>query len=212
LAGKNTMPGHSLQRRIIMKKTYVFLGLLMLLSVSSVAAAQTKSPDVARSVYSQMDANGDGVITVTEHAAFWQGRFKDIDTDKNGKLTADEFNAATQGFFGDMDTDKDGVLVAKEYVAFWCGPKAVFPEKIKAEPKKKIDANQDGKISDDECAAFWAVNFYAADQNHDGKITLDEFMVAMTKRFQEIDKNGDGFISIQEHSYFMTGKKKVSAK
>lgn len=186
-----------------MKKVCVVIVLLMLLSVAVIAEAKTNSPNVARTTFSQMDANGDGVIAVTEHAAFWQGRFKDIDVDKNGKLMAAEFNVATKQFFGDMDADKDGVLVAKEYFAFWCGPQAVFPEKIKAAPMKKLDADQNGIISDDECVVLWAANFYDVDQNHDGKITRDEFMAAMARRFKEIDKNRDGFISIQEHSLFM---------
>lgn len=190
-----------------MKRGCVVLGLLlMFLSVSGMAAAQSKSPAVARTVYSQMDANGDAEVTVTEHAAFWQGRFKDIDADKDGKLTAAEFNAATKAYFGNMDSDHNGVLVAKEYFAFWCGPKAVFPDKIKAKPRKKIDADQNGKISDDECVVYWSANFFDVDSNHDGKITLEEFMAAMSKRFKEIDKNGDGFVSVEEHAYFITGK------
>ena len=191
-----------------MKKICVFCVLLMLLLTSGIAVAEnkSKSPAMARTVYSLIDANGDAVISVTEHAAFWQGRFRDIDVDKNGKLTAEEFNAATKEFFGNMDADKNGALIAEEYLAFWCGPKAVAPEKITAKSRKQLDYNQDGKIGDDECVLFWATNFYDVDQNHDGKITMDEFMNSMTKRFKEIDKNKDGFISIEEHSYFMSGK------
>jgi Ca2+-binding EF-hand superfamily protein len=189
-----------------MKKALIVLGLLVLLSSSGIAAEGTKTPAVARTVYTQMDANGDAVISVTEHAAFWQGRFKDIDADNNGKLTTAEFNAATTEFFGNMDTDKNGQLIAKEYFAFWCGPKAVIPDKITKKPRKKMDANQDGKIDDDECVAFWSVNFIDVDKNRDGKITLEEFMAAMSKRFKEIDKKGDGFISIEEHAFFMSGK------
>lgn len=195
-----------------MKRGFVVLMMLMLmLSVAGVAAAEVKKPAVARTVYSQMDANGDNKISVTEHAAYWQGRFKEIDKDKDGKVTAAEFNAATKAFFGDMDQDKDGVLVAKEYIAFWCGPKALTPEKIKATPKKKLDANGNSIIEDDECIAFWMADLFDMDSNHDGKITSEEFMAAMAKRFKEIDRNRDGFISIEEHSYFYTGKP-VAAK
>lgn len=196
------------KEKSLMKKICALFGILMLLLIAGIATAKPVSPDVARAVFSQMDANGDKVISVTEHAAFWQGRFKEMDTNKDGKVSAEEFKAATKKFFGDMDVDKNGALVGKEYIAFWCGPKAKVPAKIKAEPMKKLDANNDGIISDDECVAFWAANFYDIDQNHDGKISLEEFMAAMTKRFKEIDKNRDGFISIQEHSYFWSGKTK----
>lgn len=191
-----------------MKKFCAVFGILMLLSVAGIAIAKPVSPDVARTVFSQIDANGDKVISVTEHAAFWQGRFKEMDTDKDGKLSAEEFKAATKKFFGDMDIDRNGKLVGKEYIAYWCGPNVKAPAKIKKEQMKKMDANNDGIISDDECVAFWSVDFYDIDQNHDGKITIDEFMAAMTKRFKEIDKNGDGFVSIQEHAYFWSGKTK----
>jgi Ca2+-binding EF-hand superfamily protein len=189
-----------------MRKGFIVLVVLMMvLSVASQGSAEVKKPAVARSVYSQMDTNGDHVITVTEHAAFWQGRFKEIDTNKDGKVSAAEFNAATKAFFGEMDTDKDGVLVVKEYVAVWCGPKAVYSDKLKAKQTKKLDADKNGIIGDDACIAFWSANFFDMDSNHDGKVTLEEFMAAMTKRFNEIDKNKDGFLSIEEHALFVPG-------
>jgi len=188
-----------------MKKRWMVLVLLMvLLTVSGAATAQPQKPATARTVYSMTDANGDTIVSVTEHAAFWQGRFKDIDADKDGKLTAAEFEAATQEFFGNMDEDQNGSLVAKEYLAFWCGPKAGVPAKIKAKSKKKLDANKDGKIGDDECVVFWSANFFDVDANHDGLITRDEFTAAMSRRFKEIDKNRNGFISFEEHAYFMS--------
>lgn len=188
------------------KGCLILVFLMMVLSISSIASAQAKKPAMARTVYSQVDANGDNAVTVTEHAAFWQGRFKDIDKDKDGKVTAAEFEAATKAFFGDMDTDKNGALVGKEYFAFWCGPKAVVPDRITAKPKKKLDANQDGKIGDDECVVFWSANLFDIDSNHDGKITSEEFMAAMSKRFKEIDKDRNGFISVEEHTYFWSNK------
>lgn len=192
---------------------WVVLVLMLVLSVAGMAAAEVKKPAMARTVYSQMDANGDNMVSVTEHAAFWQGRFKEIDKDKDGKVTAAEFNAATKQFFGDMDTDQDGVLVAKEYIAFWCGPKAIPDKaKVKATARKKLDANKDGKIGDDECLVFWSANLFDVDSNHDGKVTLEEFTALMTKRFSEIDKNKDGFISIEEHAYFWQGKKAEAKK
>jgi len=205
-AGIDLLPDSIVQRRNIMKKICVVLGLLLLLAIAGTADAQSKKPNVGRSVHSQMDTNGDKVITVTEHAAFWQKRFKDIDIDNDGKLTAAEFHAATKEFFGNIDVDKNGTLVAKEYFAFWCGPQAKFPEKIKVAQIKKLDADQNDKISANECVAYWAANLYNIDQNHDDVITLDEFIAAMSKRFKEIDHDGDGLVSIQEHAFFMTGK------
>src|SRR5512133_3657608 len=93
--GRNIRPVQFIKKEDVMKKGWmVLVALILVLSVAGMAAAQVKKPAVARTAYSQMDANGDNKITVTEHAAFWQGRFKEIDKDKDGKLSATEFNAA----------------------------------------------------------------------------------------------------------------------
>jgi len=78
--------------------------------------------------------------------------------------------------------------------------------KAKAKTKKILDADKNGKISDDECLVFWSVEIFDLDSNHDGKVTLEEFMAGMTKRFNEIDKNKNGYISIEEHAIFWSGK------
>lgn len=198
-----------------MKKGIVILGAgLILLLIAGAAMAQVKSPAMIRTAYSAMDANGDGVVTVTEHAAFWQGRFREIDAENDGKLTAAEFNAAEKRFFGDMDTDDDGALLAKEYIAFWCGPKALEPakSKTKTKTKKKLDANKNGKIGDDECVAFWVAEIYDVDANQDGKVTSEEYMAAMAAAFKEIDKDRNGLISIEEHAYFISKKAGAAKK
>ena len=111
-----------------MKKYFALSVILIMIATGQgLAADAARTPAVAKTAYSRIDANGDRVVTVTEHAAFWQGRFKDIDVDRDGKLVAEEFNAATREFFGSMDKDADGTLVAKEYFAFWCGPNRPNP-------------------------------------------------------------------------------------
>ncbi|HOW57102.1 MAG TPA: EF-hand domain-containing protein, partial [Smithellaceae bacterium] len=156
------------------------------------SSAQTKNPVVSQTVFVKMDAGKDGVITVAEHSAYWQGRFKEVDADKDGKIIAAEFEAAVKDSFGAQDADNDSILVAQEYIACWCGPNAKIPQKAKA--TKKLDANNDGKISDDECAVFWMARFKDVDENKDQKITRDEFLKAMRKIFKEIDKDGNGII------------------
>jgi len=196
------------------KGTVILVAGLVILLMSGSALAQAKSPAMIRTAYSVMDANGDGVVTVTEHAAFWQGRFKEIDADNDGKLTAAEFTAAEKRFFGDMDADDDGVLLAKEYVAYWCGPKALTlaKSKPKAKSKKRLDADKNGKIGDDECVAFWMAEFYDIDANHDGKVTSEEYMAAVTAAFKEIDRDRNGWLSMEEHTYFISGRAGTAKK
>lgn len=191
-----------------MKKACGVLVIVLALIIVGVsgAMAQTKNPVVAQTIFTKIDANGDGSITVAEYAAYWQGRFKNIDSDKDSKLIAAEFEAAVKESFGSMDTDKDNILVAQEHIAYWCGPQAKVPDKKKIKAKKNIDSDKDGKIDNDECAVFWMARFNDMDKNKDNRVTMDEFLTAMKKRFKEIDKNGDGFISIEEHAYFWSAK------
>ncbi|MCX5903950.1 MAG: hypothetical protein NTV89_10895, partial [Proteobacteria bacterium] len=102
-------------------------------------------------------------------------------------------------------------LVAQEFIAYYCSPAAEAPQTVKAKKAKKIDANKDGKIEDDECVAFWVAQTSDMDLNKDGKVTMDEFLAAAKKEFKAIDKNGDGVISVQELDYYYAPQK-VKAK
>jgi Ca2+-binding EF-hand superfamily protein len=124
---------------------------------------------------------------------------------------AAEFDAGTQQQFSSMDANKDNALVAQEFIVYYCSPAAKAPQTVKAKKVKKIDANKDGKIEDNECVAFWAAQYSDMDINKDGKVTMDEFLAAAKKEFKAIDKNSDGEISVQELDYYYTPPK-VKAK
>ncbi|MDQ1277091.1 MAG: hypothetical protein QG555_130 [Thermodesulfobacteriota bacterium] len=182
-------------------------GLVFLLILTfglGVAMAQGKSPVVTQTAFAKIDTNGDGIITVAEYNAYWQGRFSDIDidTNKDGKVMAAEFEASTKQQFSGLDANKDNSLVAQEFVAYYCGPEAKAPKKAKAKPMKKIAANKDGKIGKDECVAFWMARYSDMDTYKDGKVSMDEFLAAAKKQFKDMDKNGDGVIAVQEFDYY----------
>lgn len=122
-----------------MKKTFVmFIAVLMAFALDlGSALAESKKPKEIQTIFSKMDVNGDGVITVAEYSAYWQGQFKEMDGDKDGKITAAEFEEAARESFESMDTKKDGVLALKEYIATWCGPKAKVVDKKNIKAGKK---------------------------------------------------------------------------
>ena len=66
----------------------------------------------------------------------------------------------------------------------------------------KIDKNKDGFLTKDELKATdkIAVKKFMkeADTNKDGKISKEEFTGAAEKRFKFLDKNNDGFIDQKE--------------
>lgn len=170
-----------------------------------------EKPVMAQTGFSQIDANGDGEITVVEHGEFWKGRFSQMDANKDGKLTVDEFmKGAASRTFSNADVDKDKVLVAQEYVAYWCGPNTKVSEnakrKAQGNPVADFDTNKDGKISKDECLVTWLTHYNDMDKDKNDKVTLDEFMTYIKKRFKELDKNGDGYIVLEEFDYYWSGK------
>lgn len=66
----------------------------------------------------------------------------------------------------------------------------------------KIDKNKDGFLTKDELKAIGRIDaekfLKEEDINKDGKISKEEFIKAAEKRFKLLDKNNDGFIDKKE--------------
>jgi Ca2+-binding EF-hand superfamily protein len=105
-------------------------------------------------MFAQMDTNGDGRITVSEHALGARKMFVAMDADGDGRVTAAEMTAA-QSKVGNqhadalsseekikvVDKNGDGVLTISEHVA---GSRAMFA---------RMDKNKDGALNQAEYAA-----------------------------------------------------------
>jgi len=106
--------------------------------------------------FAAMDADHDGKVSASEHAAGAKAMFEKMDANRDGKVTAAEMMAAHQAVTGQaakksdmsaadkiktVDADGDGVLTAEEHAK---GSAAMFA---------KMDVNKDGFLSKEEMAA-----------------------------------------------------------
>lgn len=150
----------------------------------------------AKTRFARMDARGDGKLTVDEltgplggrgkakfaqaasadaqqkAAKFKQKVFDRIDTNHDGVITQDEYIAAAAAHFNKIDVNGTGEITAQDIAS---SPRMVKREqRVAAHEVKKMDANGDGTVSQ------------------------DEFVAAAKSRFARLDKNGDGFIDADE--------------
>jgi len=144
----------------------------------------------AQNRFARMDSNGDGKLTPDElassrenhggkhgksggaHAAFDQKHFDKLDANHDGVVSKDEFLASASAKFAQFDTAGDGKVTAAE---------------IESAPKTQ------------ERAVRIADRFVKKmDANGDGVVTQDEFVAAAKARFARLDKNADGYLDADE--------------
>ena len=94
-----------------------------------------------------------------------------LDADKNGDVTMEEFTKVTDEHFASADSDKDGKLTVAEVAA--------EIEKMRSERMAKrfiarLDANDDGVLTQEELANARKKMFAMLDRNDDGKIVESE--------------------------------------
>lgn len=94
-----------------------------------------------------------------------------LDADKNGDVTMEEFTKVANERFTSADTDKDSKLTVAEVAA--------EIEKMRSERMAKrfiarLDANDDGVLTQEESANAQKKMFAMLDRNDDGKIVASE--------------------------------------
>lgn len=136
---------------------------LALVAVTPEARAHGNKVDMFQS----MDANADGKISVSEHAATAKLMFEKMDADHDGTVTEAEMTAAHEKITG----QKSG---AGEMSA---------AEKIKA-----VDTNGDGKLTADEHQAGSKMMFEKMDTDHDGFLTKTEMVAGHAKLMHKAGK------------------------
>ena len=141
-----------------MKTAYILAGVLALtMGVTGLTAqAEGRGPDRERASFSELDANGDGEVTLAEMQARGEARFAAADTDGNGTLSVEELIAARADdgnerlerrinrFIERADDNGDGVLDIEEM-----GP----GEERVADRFERLDTDGSGGLSEEELAA-----------------------------------------------------------
>ena len=123
------------------------------ISASAKPGGEGRGDRGPRVTFEQLDANGDGVVTLEEMQAQGQARFAETDTNGDGLLSAEEIAAKAERDITDRvtrmierrDTNGDGLLSQEEMQPNGDRSARVF---------ERLDENGDGQISEEEFAAM----------------------------------------------------------
>ena len=116
---------------------------------------------------------------------FMMERFGQIDADGDGKITLAEIMDQREGIFYAMDADSSDDLTVEEFMAVRMGPGADndsgmgrMQEQRQAEKRAsfdQMDTDRNGTLSKQEWDAAGSAELASMDRNGDGVITADEF-------------------------------------
>lgn len=134
------------------------LGLMIPVALTAPSLAQDADAPVGPEfLFSQLDLDGDGGITLEEIANAPEARFAALDTDGNGAVDRDELLAAAEAraaarvdrMLARADADGDGLLTQEE-LAEMRGGRGPTPERLFA----RVDADGDGIVTEAEFDAM----------------------------------------------------------
>ena len=166
---------------------------------SQCCAAKAPAP-----IYTEMDINSDGKVTVEEYRAYWVFIAKKVDTNGDGIISDDEIKASAKEKTLQRDANKDGLVTIQEEMKASIGDDTVVDAK-KLSGKSQFhagDINKDDIIVVAEYRAYIIQKFNEEDANKDGKLSEEERAAAWLKYQKERDTNKDGKVTIEEFVTF----------
>jgi len=151
----------------------------------------------------EYDRNKDGFLTKDEMPEWLHYNFARLDANKDGKISKDELEKG-MSYLHERRRPSDVVLVLVEMSD--CDECHAEELQRAYELLRKLDKNQDGKISADELKngrgeiieSRVKGIFERLDTNKDGKISRAEARGLVKDHFDQLDKNKDGFVDREE--------------
>jgi len=104
-------------------------------------------------------------------------KFKQMDTDGDGRITRTEHAAVAQTIFNQLDTNADGIITTVEMEALKDSKMSAWDrnEGISAADKiAELDTNLDGQVTQNEHEAGTALIFGRLDTDNDGYLSRAE--------------------------------------
>ena len=114
-----------------------------------------------------------------------QAEFDFVDTNEDQRISSGEHEIYARLLFDQMDADNDDRLTVREIMAneskfvrhVFASGNILGPAELSTLEKiQRIDANQDGVISQTEHANAAAAKFQHMDINNNGELRIDEFL------------------------------------
>lgn len=151
----------------------------------------------SKSRFAKMDTNGDNTVSRDEFDNRIKQRrqehqelaYKTVDENNDGNISKAEFASHKQKQadrqFQNMDSNNDGVISPGEFAT---GKHQRNGKKYQHQYGKRI--------------------FAKLDANSDGKITQDESLTAWTNWFKRVDENGDQIVTLEEVQKFRSNNMK----
>jgi Ca2+-binding EF-hand superfamily protein len=184
-----------------MKSSIPIVAAVTLLS-GCAAIQETFQESPLVSAFSNLDEDGDGVISKQEAQAFppLGQNFTAIDTNRSGGIDPDEYAAANTRLanlaFDEVDINGDGVISEREAAAMPISLREGFGD---------VDADADSNVSPVEYQAaqvilLEGVSFGTVDRDGDGVISQREAqgVAPLAEVYDTVDTDEDGLISQEE--------------
>lgn len=136
-----------------------------------------------------------------QHAQRQAKMFERTDANSDGRITSAEANSASQERFKKMDANHDGVVDLQEALALHENHR-----KERAKARGQANSKGEGKAAKGEHAKhrrrgkFAKRLFRRMDADNNGKVTLSEAMAAGQRHFKRMDANSDGEVTRDEMS------------